>query len=73
VCCFLNGKTCTQSLKTTKKQSPISLARQFCHIKTADFYGKHIPVREHGVPTLGEVTYTRLGEERARVRIWGRR
>ncbi len=31
--CYFKGKTYTQSLRTTNKQSAISLAKQFFHIK----------------------------------------
>ncbi len=44
--CFLQGKTYTQSLKTTNKQAAISLAKQFFHIKTAELYVDRIELRD---------------------------
>ena len=66
--CYLKGKTYTQSLKTTNKQSAISQAKQFFHIKTAELYGEHIPQREDRVPMFGDVAPAVLAQEQARVR-----
>ena len=66
--CYLKGKTYTQSLKTTNKQSAISQAKQFFHIKTAELYGEDIPQREDRVPMFGDVAPAVLAQEQARVR-----
>jgi len=44
--CFFKGKTYTQSLKTTNKQTAIHSAKYFYHLKVAELYGTEV-VRKH--------------------------
>jgi len=65
--CFLKGKTYTQSLKTTYKQSAISQAKQFFHIKTAELYGAQIKQREEKPSLFVDVAPAVLAFQQARV------
>ena len=65
--CYLRGKTYTQSLKTTNKQSAISQAKHFFHIKTAELYGEKIQVREESVALFKDVVPATLAQQQARV------
>lgn len=65
--CFFKGKTFTQSLKTFNKQSAISQAKQFFHIKTAELYGEHVVKREDKPVTFADVVPAAMAAQQARV------
>jgi integrase len=63
--CYFKGKTYTQSLRTTNKQSAISLAKQFFHIKTAELYGETVKAKDDAVK-LSDVIQATLSLQQAR-------
>ena len=64
--CFFKGKTYTQSLRTTNKQSAISQAKQFFHIKSAELYGELIKQRDSET-SFADVVTAALALQHARV------
>lgn len=64
--CFFKGKTYTQSLKTTNKQSAISAAKKFFHIKTAELYGELVIQRQQAKTTFADVVPAALALQQAR-------
>ena len=65
--CFLKGKTYTQSLKTANKQSAISAAKQFFHIKTAELYGEQVIKRVDKPVLFADVVAATLAVQQGRV------
>jgi len=65
--CFLKGKTYTQSLKTANKQSAISAAKQFFHIKTAELYGEQVVKRVDKPVIFAEAVAATLAVQQGRV------
>lgn len=65
--CYLKGKTYTQSLKTVHKQTAISLAKQFFHIKTAELYGSQVRQREEKSTLFADVVPAMLAYQQSRV------
>ena len=63
--CYFKGETYTQSLRTTNKQSAISLAKQFFHIKTAELYGEAVKTKEDTVK-FADVVQATLSLQQAR-------
>ena len=63
--CYFKGKTYTQSLRTTNKQSAISLAKQFFHIKTAKLYGETVDKQDDAVK-FADVVQATLAQQLAR-------
>ncbi len=63
--CYFKGKTYTQSLRTTNKQSAISLAKQFFHIKTAELYGETVTKQDDAVK-FADVVQATLAQQLAR-------
>ena len=63
--CYFKGKTFTQSLRTTNKQSAISLAKQFFHVKTAELYGETVKVKDD-VVKFADVVQATLALQQAR-------
>ena len=63
--CYFKGKTYTQSLRTTNKQSAISLAKQFFHIKTAELYGETVTKQDDAVK-FADVVQATLAQQQAR-------
>lgn len=63
--CYFKGKTYTQSLRTTNKQSAISLAKQFFHIKTAELYGETVTKQDDTVK-FADVVQATLAQQLAR-------
>jgi integrase len=63
--CYFKGKTYTQSLRTTNKQSAISLAKQFFHIKTAELYGETVSKLDDTVK-FADVVQATLAQQLAR-------
>ena len=65
--CFFRGKTYTQSLRTANKQSAISQAKQFFHIKVAELYGEQVIKRADSPTTFADVVPAALALQQARV------
>jgi site-specific recombinase XerD len=63
--CYFKGKTYTQSLRTTNKQSAISLAKQFFHIKTAELYGETVCKQDDTVK-FADIVQATLAQQLAR-------
>jgi hypothetical protein len=63
--CYFKGKTYTQSLRTTNKQSAIYLAKQFFHVKTAELYGETVQAKDDAVK-FADVVQATLSLQQAR-------
>jgi len=64
---YLQGRTYTQSLRTTHRGVALRAARDFFHQKVADVYGQQVVQRSEKAVTFQDLVNPTLSHERARV------
>lgn len=66
--CFFKGKTHTQSLKTTNKQTAIHSAKYFYHLKVAELYGTEVVRKDNKEYKFRDAVDGALAIEQARTK-----